>query len=491
MSLLRGRRLARMDEEAANFTASVINDTPLLQPVININRAHIVSLAKTGVIRNSLAAVILQALDAASEGIALDTSVEDVHMSVESFISKSIGEPGGYLNLGKSRNDQVSAALRIVARQEIIRVLSAIIESVRSILSVASRNLTVEMPGYTHLQVAQPTTVAHYLCCYAECLLRDAERFKDVYKRTNLSPMGSAAFAGTTVPVDRNSVAELLGFEGLIENSMDAVSSRDFLLEFLSAAVITQLDLSRMAEDQIFFSSTGASYMKLPDEYSSTSSIMPQKKNAVVSEIVRAKAGVLVGMFTGSASILKGLNQSYNLDLQEMNSFLWRSSETLVSSLSLMSKLIRQVSFDRAALRKAANLGFGIAADLAEIISTRCGIPFRRAHHIVGATAARLRRDFSYATVRRSLIAEARAQRLELDESMLPEEYDAQHSITSKKSIGSPKPAHVRLSITHLNGEVRQLIEWTKKRESTLMRCAELLSSESGRIAKEVRSGAN
>ncbi|MDG6933450.1 MAG: argininosuccinate lyase [Nitrososphaerota archaeon] len=487
MSLLRGKRLGRMDSEAAAFTASVDRDRPLLEAVIAINAAHLVSLAKNGVVDPKDAASILSSLRSAPTDLEFDTSLEDVHMNVEQYVSKKAGEAGGFLNLGKSRNDQVCTALRIVTRSELLKVVDAILELVESLIDVAAENTEVRMPGYTHLQVAQPTTVAHHLLNYAGALLRDVQRLADCYKRVNLSPMGSAAFSGTTVPVDRDGVARLLGFDGIIENSMDAVSSRDFILEFLSGALLTQLDLSRMAEDLIFYSSQEASYVDQPDDLSSTSSIMPQKKNAVVLEIIRAKAGTILGLFTSAATIVKGLPQSYNLDLQEMNSYVWMASSDLIKSLKLMSKVVRKTKYRKDRLERGAASGFSVAAELAEYLTLKHNIPFRKAHHIVGAVASNLPSIYTFEDIKKMLVKEAKNQGVRLDLSKLPSSYDPSTSVRSKKSLGSPNPLHVKLMMNHMRKEMKDAAGWARQRALSIDRASSVLAKESNNIIKEVR----
>jgi len=476
-----------MDSKAAAFTSSVNHDKRLIEPVIMINIAHVLSLTRDGVLDAETGVKILDALRSAPTNLQFDPSLEDVHMNVEEYVLKASGEAGGFLNLGKSRNDQVSTALRIVTRDEILKIVGCTLNLVDSILRVAAENINLKMPGYTHLQVAQPTTVAHYLLCYAEALLRDSQRLIDCYDRVNLSPMGAAAFSGTTVPVNRKTVAKLLGFDGIVENSMDAVSSRDFIIEFLAGALITQLDLSRFAEDMIFFSSQEASYIDPPDELSSTSSIMPQKKNQVVLEIVRAKAGTILGYIVSSAAILKGLPQSYNLDLQEFNSNVWKASDDLTHSLELLAKFVSGVKFRKEALERGATSGFSAAAELAEYLTIKLGLPFRTSHHIVGAVASNLPQFYTFDDVKALLVKEARVRGISIAENQLPASYEVFASIPNKKTIGSPSPAQVKLMMNNLKKETTRIFEWIEQRRQNLRQASKALALETDRIIKEVR----
>ncbi|MEM0117051.1 MAG: argininosuccinate lyase [Conexivisphaerales archaeon] len=490
MSLLRGKRLSKMDTDAANFTSSVDQDRPLLKHVVKINIAHVLSLYKSGIIGQKETFKLVAALQSIPDDLRLDSSLEDVHMNVESYVANSAGISGGLINLGKSRNDQVSTALRMVVREEILGILSEILLTVNTLVNVAKGELDRIMPGYTHLQIAQPTTLAHYLACYAQALIRDADRLKDVYGRTNLSPMGSAAFAGSTVPLNRKRVAELLGFDGLLTNSMDAVSARDFLLEFLSILAITQIDLSRMAEDMIFYSTQESSYLTIPDEFASTSSMMPQKRNAVVLETIRAKAASLIGMFCSAASNIKGLPQSYNLDLQELNSFAWTGGDTVKNSLKLVRNMISSIRFNAHKLAEGANYGYSIATDLAEIICIQAKVPFRDAHHIVGAATSRKEgKAFDYRSFRQAIVVEALSRGYKEVENVLPQKYDASESVKNKKSVGSPNPIHVEKMLNELTLISERLQTWLNQKHESLNQSELRIRNEVKELEKEVRNG--
>lgn len=488
MNLLRGKRLKDMDKEASQFTSSAGKDSPLLEYVIKINLAHLLSLYSSGIIDSKRTFRLIEALRNIPKDLKLDTSLEDVHMNVEYYVLKYAGVDGGYLNLGKSRNDQVATTLRLTARRYTLQILEEICSMIGVLLHKIKGNLTTVMPGYTHLQPAQPTSLAHYFSCYAEAFLRDSRRFQDLYDRINLSPMGSAALAGTNVPIDRRKVADLLGFDEVLRNTMDAVSTRDFLLEFLSDSMIIQTGLSRMAEDLIFYSTQEAGYLSIPDELASTSSMMPQKKNPVVLEMIRAKAAALIGMLTCAGSNVKALPQSYNLDVQDANSLLWEAGDIVVKSIRLMAKMIMSSSFNEEKLMHGANLGYSYASDIAELICLEGMIPFREAHHIVGSAVSALsEKTYNYKELKEAIILEAQSRGFEKIEDILPDHYDAVDCINNKRSLGSPNPIMMEKILIELKNELKDLRAWIRKKKMRIMSSERLLTIEIKKIEKEVR----
>ncbi|MEM3173386.1 MAG: argininosuccinate lyase [Candidatus Bathyarchaeia archaeon] len=383
--LLRGGRLIRSRADIIKFTSSIESDIKLLKHVMNINRAHVIMLIENKIIRAEEGSKILGALISLEERLTLRPDIEDVHMLVEEEVIRCLGmDVGGNLNLAKSRNDQVATAIRMALREELLNIMELTVNLQEALIGAAEKNIDAIIPGYTHLQPAQPTTLAHYLLAQSDMLGRSLERLLSAYSHVNLCPMGAGALATTSFPISRERVAELLGFDGLVENSLDAVSSRDFLLEVLAALSVMAVDLSRLAEDLILWSSMEFNLLEIPDEFASTSSIMPQKKNPEVLEVVRARMGLIIGDFMAASAILKGLPSTYNLDFQEATPKLWDACKIMRESLSMLSELIGSIKVKEEAIKKP-HLSFSAATELANILVRNHNIPFRLAHKVVGA----------------------------------------------------------------------------------------------------------
>ncbi|MFC1755047.1 argininosuccinate lyase [Thermoproteota archaeon] len=345
--ILRGRRLKKLNPESVKYTASTDFDDILVNPVITINKAHMVMLVSQGVVKKTQGAKCLVGLNDINPKNILDPNLEDVHMNVEFQLIEKVGmDVGGQLNLAKSRNDQVSTAIRMALRSYLLEIMSNLSDLQLVILSKAKENLETIMPSYTHLQHAQPTTLAHHLMAYHNSLQRDSERLVDAYDRLNLNPLGSAALASTSIKIDRELTTHLLGFDGLVENSMDAVSSRDFAIEIISNLVLNMTNLSRIAEELVLWSSTEFSILEISDSYASTSSIMPQKKNAVVAELLRGKTSTVYGDMMAAVSIMKSLPYSYNIDMQQLTPHIWSSCEITLTSIKEMKGMIEEAAFN-------------------------------------------------------------------------------------------------------------------------------------------------
>ena len=384
-NILRGNRVKRSSKRANDFISSIGFDSPITKHVVSINMAHMLSLARSKEVTPAVASACLGFLASVPSDLRLDPSTEDVHHMIEQQAIRAIGmETVGFMNYGKSRNDQVATAIRMEARARLLDLAAALVAVQDSLLHQIRKHKATIMPGYTHLQHAQPITLAHHLQSYFDAIERDVARLKDAYSRVNRSPMGAAALAGTSVKVDRGYVASLLGFDGLVENAMDAVSSRDFALESASAAAIAMVDLSRLAEELILWSSSEFGFVELGDEYSATSSIMPQKKNPVVAETVRAKSGTVIGALTAMFAITKSLPNSYNLDLQEVTPHLWRVLDDTVESAILMAEMLSTVKVNDARLSGSLERDMSTATELANYLVGKHGVPFRQAHAIVG-----------------------------------------------------------------------------------------------------------
>ncbi|HEV2138899.1 MAG TPA: argininosuccinate lyase [Nitrososphaerales archaeon] len=382
---IRGPRLRKPSDEALAFTSSMASDGRIARHVIGVNMAHMAALVRAGKVDRTTAAKCMGFLLSASSEIAPDAKAEDFHQQLEQDAVDALGvNTAGSLNYGKSRNDQVATAIRMELRLQVVDLLAAIATLQQAILNQVEENGTTLIPGYTHLQRAQPVTLAHHLFAYFDAFQRDSERLVQLYPRVNLSPMGSAAMAGTNVKIDRGFVAKVLGFPGVIRNAMDAVSSRDIGVEALSCATMTMLDASRMAEELILWSTSEFSFIELDDAYAASSSIMPQKKNAVVAETVRAKTGSVIGDLVAACAILKALPYSYNLDLQEATPHLWRALDDAVNSVHVLGGVLASVTVKPKRLHESIADDKSTAVALANYLVEKRGVSFREAHSIVG-----------------------------------------------------------------------------------------------------------
>jgi argininosuccinate lyase len=382
--LLHGGRLSSMREDVAKFTSSMKDDVRLAKAVIDINKAHVIMLMEQKIIRWSDGVKLLEALTA-QPNVQMDLSAEDVHMAVEEAVLKEVGEEvGGNLHIAKSRNDQVTTAIRMELRKNLLDMMLCVIQMQQTLAETAEKHVTTVILEYTHLQPAQPVTFAHYLVSHIDGLERDLQRLQETYERINLCPLGAGAVATTSFPINRDRVAEILGFNDVLENSIDAVGSRDFILETLAALTFMAVNLSRLAEDLIIWSSPDFGVIELPDNFTSTSSIMPQKKNPEVLEVIRARASRVLGDFVTSAATLKSLPSTYNLDFQEITPKLWESMDNIGGALDMFVKLIPSLKVSADVSGKALK-SYVAATELANMLVREYNVPFRSAHKIVGA----------------------------------------------------------------------------------------------------------
>ena len=390
MNLRSGRLKGKMTADAASFTSSYEFDKRIFNADIQCNIAHTTMLKEQGIIAAVDADKIIESLkELESEGInalIFDSSAEDIHMALENYVTSKIGEVAGFMHTGKSRNDQVATDLRLILKEEIEEIENEILTFIETILEIASNHTETVMVGYTHLQHAQPTTFAHHLMAYANEIKRDFERIVDAKKRVDICPLGAAAMTGTGFPINRDRTAELLGFSGVMENSMDAVSSRDFMAETVFALAMLASNLSKISEEMIIWSSYEFRLIEISDEYSSTSSIMPQKKNPDVAEISRSKTAVLYGELMTILTILKALPHSYNRDLQEVTPHLWNAVDTTRSMISITCNMLSSMSFNVDRGMELALANFSTATELADLMVSDKNLPFRIAHQIVGRT---------------------------------------------------------------------------------------------------------
>jgi len=385
-----GRFTQPTDKFVEEFTASISFDQRLYRYDIQGSIAHARMLAKQNIISAKEAEQIVYGLNEIRDEIdagkfRFSIALEDIHMNIEKRLIERIGPVGGKLHTGRSRNDQVAVDIRLYLRDEIDTVAGYLVKLQDSLLAQAENNLDVIMPGYTHLQTAQPVLFAHHMLAYREMFQRDAGRLTDLRRRMNQLPLGAGALAGTTFPIDREWVAEQLGFDGVTRNSLDSVSDRDFALEFCSFASILMMHLSRLSEELILWSSADFHFIDLSDAFCTGSSIMPQKKNPDVPELVRGKTGRVYGNLISLLTLMKSLPLAYNKDMQEDKEPLFDTLDTVKGSLKIFADLIAEMKVRADNMRVAAARGFSTATDVADYV-VRKGIPFREAHEIVGKT---------------------------------------------------------------------------------------------------------
>jgi len=383
-----GRFVTHTVESVENFTASIAVDARLYRHDIMGSIAHAKMLARQRIISSIEARKIVRGLQAIEREIdngkfAFSNADEDIHMNIERRLTERIGSAGGKLHTARSRNDQVALDMRLFLRDEVKLILDALATLRQELVKTAQQHLDVIMPGYTHLQRAQPVLFAHHLLAYVEMFLRDGERFADGLERIDVLPLGSGALAGTTFPIDRLYVAKLLGFRRISKNSIDAVSDRDFLLEFLAAASILFVHLSRLADELVLWSSQEFGFIELPEGYCTGSSMMPQKKNPDVPELIRGKTGRVFGHLHALLTIMKGLPLAYNRDLQEDKLPLFDTVDTVKASVKMMSEIVAGMKVERERMQRAVEDGFMNATDVADYLAER-GVPFRDAHEITG-----------------------------------------------------------------------------------------------------------
>ena len=385
-----GRFEDETDDLVQYYTASINRDLPMAVQDIEGSRAHVRMLARRGIIEADDAEKILTGLDQIDDeldagALPLRVELEDIHTHVEARLVELIGaETAGRLHTARSRNDQVALDTRMFTRDALVRAIAATHALQVSLLEVAERHIDIYMPGYTHLQRAQPILLAHHLLAYVEMLDRDRQRFWDAFHRADIMPLGSAALAGAAYPLDRDFVADELGFEEISRNSIDAVSSRDYIAEFVAASAICMSNLSRLCEDIILWSSSEFGILRLDDAFTTGSSIMPQKRNPDIAELARGRVGRVLGHFTALITTLKGLPLAYNRDLQEDKDPLFDTAETIVSSLHVLGRALLSAKFDGKRARAMVDDDpFILATDYADYL-TRAGVPFREAHRVIG-----------------------------------------------------------------------------------------------------------
>lgn len=453
-----GRFSEATDAFVAEFTASVQFDQRLYRQDIAGSIAHATMLARVGVLTDAERDDIIQGLSAIKADIEAGRfewriDLEDVHMNIEARLTDRIGITGKKLHTGRSRNDQVATDIRLYLRDEIDALLALLKRLQSGILTLADKHTDTIMPGFTHLQTAQPVTFGHHLLAWFEMLLRDSERLIDCRKRVNRLPLGSAALAGTTYPIDRAYTAQLLGFEAVSENSLDAVSDRDFAIEFSAAASLIMMHLSRMSEELILWTSAQFRFVQIPDRFCTGSSIMPQKKNPDVPELVRGKSGRVFGDLVSLLTLMKGQPLAYNKDNQEDKEPLFDAIDTVRGSLLAFADMIPALQPNKKEMREAALRGFSTATDLADYLVKK-GVAFRDAHEIVGKAVA-------LGVKEEKDLSELSLQQLQQFSGLISDDVFAvltlEGSVAARNHIGGTAPQQVKAAVERAQQRIQQL----------------------------------
>ncbi len=431
------------------INASIGFDQRLAAEDIAGSKAHAEMLVATGILSAEDGTAILAGLDTVlaeieAGSLAFDPKLEDIHMHVEARLAELIGDAAGRLHTARSRNDQVATDLKLWVRNAIDALDHGLQELQAALITKAEAHADTIMPGFTHLQTAQPVTFGHHMLAYVEMLGRDRQRFTDARARLNLSPLGSAALAGTSFPIDRDMTAATLGFDGPTENSLDAVSDRDFALEFLSSAAIAATHLSRLAEEIVIWSSAAFDFVQLSDQFSTGSSIMPQKRNPDAAELVRGKSGRISGALMTLLTVMKGLSLAYSKDMQEDKEPVFDTADTLALMLAAMTGMISDLSVNEENMKAAAGERFAVATDLADWLVRALGLPFREAHHVTG-TIVRMAEDKGVSLAELPL-----ADMQSVHDGITSDVFELlsiENSVASRQSYGGTAPDQVRQAI--------------------------------------------
>ncbi|ADO41757.1 argininosuccinate lyase [Ketogulonicigenium vulgare] len=444
-----GRFATGPDAIMEAINASIGFDKRLARQDIEGSRAHAAMLAATGIITDKDAEAIREGLltvlsEIEGGNFAFSTALEDIHMNVEARLKEIIGEPAGRLHTARSRNDQVAVDFRLWVRDQCDAADAALLAIIQALLAQAEAAADWVMPGFTHLQVAQPVTLGHHLMAYVEMFARDRSRFADARKRMNESPLGAAALAGTSFPIDRHMTAAALGFDRPTANSLDSTSDRDFALEYLAAASICAMHLSRLSEELVIWSTAQFRFVRMSDRWSTGSSIMPQKRNPDAAELIRAKIGRIMGANVALMTVMKGLPLTYSKDMQEDKEQVFDAADNLMLALAAMTGMISDMTANRDVMEKAAATGFSTATDLADWLVRELNLPFRDAHHVTGTLVALAEGkacdlpDLTLADMQ-GVHAGIRADIFDV--------LGVQNSVASRTSYGGTAPTNVRAQI--------------------------------------------
>ena len=481
--VVRSRLEGEMDKLALQLTSSIEHDVNIWYYDVLVDIAHVLGLMKQNYLLEEEAAKIVAGLMEIAYEIErsgkLPEKGEDIHEAIEAKLTEIVGEAGMKMHTARSRNDEVATCLRMFARNALLTLAETILELRRVLITKAEEHIDTIIPGFTHLQYAQPTKLSHHLIAFHDMFERSFERCMQAFERVNLCPLGSAAFASTSFKLDREYVARLLGFDGIVENSEDAVASRDFLIESMFIACDSLLTLSRLAEEVVLWSSEFG-FVELPDEYASSSSIMPQKKNPDVAEIVRAKAGRVTGNLTAAMAIYKAMPLAYNRDFQEMNPLLYESLKDACLSFKVMADMVAKLAFKTEVMEKKAGEGFASATYVAEMLAKK-GIPFRKAHKIVGRLSAEVLDGVSACSSAEGLYEKLVEIMKEMSEGPIPdrEEFenwlDVKNVVESRAVVGGTSAEEVRRMLEERKRKLEEDSKRIEERREKVKESIELM----------------
>jgi argininosuccinate lyase len=481
-NLLRGGRIGSARKDVVEFTASIKSDQKLLEAVIKINQAHVTMLTEQNIIDTQTGAKLLAALSTIDPKQPLNQTLEDVHLAVEEEVNKKVGtDVGGNLHIAKSRNDQVATAIRMALRTDILELMKLIVKLQDSLITLADKNTETLVPSYTHLHPAQPVTFAHILVSYIDALERSTKRLEETLPRVNMCPMGAGAIATTSFPINRDRIAELLGFDKVLENSIDAVGSRDFVLETMANLTLLATDVSRIAEDWLVWSSPDFGIIDLPESFAFTSSIMPQKKNPDVLEVIRARMSQILGNFVASATTMKALPSGYNLDLQELTPKLWESLQTVAASLCMLSELAENLTVNKDVFDKQV-LNYSTTTELANLLVKKYNVPFRTSHKIVGAVVKELLDnklalcDLKPEQLNKTA-KDVAGISLAVKLADIKDSIDPKKFVESHKTVGGPAPTEVKRMLKSRKQSTNRSKIWIKEQKSRLAEADEQLNA--------------
>jgi argininosuccinate lyase len=461
--MFRDQRLGEISEDILKYISSREVDKRIFEADLLVDKAHLVMLKEEGLISGETFSLIINRLEGLQEEDLAEG--EDIQEAIETHLLAILGPEAGRLQTGRSRNDQVATSIRLALREQMLGLMEELHSLIGTLIERAADNIETIIPGFTHTQHAQPTTLAHHLVAHADAFLRDLDRIEESYIRINKSPLGSAAFASTGFKIERHRTCKLLGFDGLIENTMDAVSTRDFILEVLSDLAILMVNLSKLSEELILWSTSEFGYLEFSNQYASTSSIMPQKKNPDTAELARAKSGSVIGNLVSTLTICKAIPMSYNRDLQEVTPHLWRSMDETRGTIRIIDGCVQTLKFNVEQLEKGSITGFSTATELADSLVRITGMPFRTAHVIVGRIVAKTEKPtLQEIDSTAQVIAGLRPSEYGFSVLDIEKALDPKSNIAMRSGIGGPSPSETKRMIGARVKSLSNHFERLKKR---------------------------